>query len=46
MRAKLRRRNDANKAVGILYCCRIAYNSSNPSAKVTLCAEIYGSSSG
>ena len=45
--AQLRRRhnNMANTAVGI-YCCRIAYNSSNPLAKETLCVGIYGSSAG
>ena len=45
MRADLRRRNNDNSAVGI-YCCRIAYNSSDPSAKETLCVGIYGSSAG
>ena len=40
MRAELRRRNNANTPVGI-YCCRIAYNSSDPSVKETLCAGIY-----
>ena len=45
MRADLRRRNDANTPVGI-YCCRIAYNSSDPSVKETLCAGIYGSTAG
>ena len=43
MRADLRRRHMSNTAVGI-YCCRIAYNSSDPSAKETLCVGIYGSS--
>ena len=45
--AQLRRRhnNMANTQVGI-YCCRIAYNSSDPSAKETLCVGIYGSSAG
>ena len=45
MRADLRRRNNAITPVGI-YCCRIAYNSSDPSANNTLCVGIYGSSSG
>ena len=45
MRAGLYRRNNENSAVGI-YCCRIAYNSSDPSAKETLCVGIYGSSAG
>ena len=45
MRADLRRRNNANSPVGI-YCCRIAYNSSDPSAKETLCVGIYGNSAG
>ena len=45
MRADLRRRNNPNTPVGI-YCCRIAYNSSDPSAKETLCVGIYGSSAG
>ena len=47
MTAQLRRRhnNMANTAVGI-YCCRIAYNSSDPSAKEILCVGIYGSSAG
>ena len=39
-RAELRRRYMSNTAVGI-YCCRIAYNSSAPSAKYTLCVGIY-----
>ena len=44
-RAELRRRNNTNTPVGI-YCCRIAYNSSDPSAKETLCVGNYGSSEG
>ena len=36
----LRRRNMVITAVGI-YCCRIAYNSSDPSARETLCVGIY-----
>ena len=45
MRAELRHRHNANTPVGI-YCCRITYNSSDPSAKETLCVGIYGSSAG
>ena len=45
MTADLRRRKDANTPVGI-YCCRISYNSSDPSAKEILCVGIYGSSAG
>ena len=41
MRADLRRRNNAIMPVGV-YCCRIAYNSSDSSAKKTLCIGIYG----
>ena len=42
MRAELRHRHnhDGNTSVGI-YCCEIAYNSSDPSANETLCAGIY-----
>ena len=43
--AYLRRRRNTNTAVGI-YCCRIAYNSSDPSAKETLCVGIYESTAG
>ena len=45
MRAELHRRYNTNTAVGI-YCCIIAYNSSDPSAKETLCVGIYGSTAG
>ena len=45
MTADLRRRNDANTPVGI-YCCRIAYISSDPSAKETLCVGLYEGSTG
>ena len=38
--AILRRRDMVTTAVGI-YCCRIAYNSGDPSAKETLCVGIY-----
>ena len=38
--AVLRRRNMVITAVGI-YCCRIAYNSSDPSTRETLCVGIY-----
>ena len=40
MIAVLRRRDMIITGVGI-YCCRIAYNSSDPSAKETLCVGIY-----
>ena len=43
VRAELRRRHNTNRPVGI-YCCRIAYTSSDSSARETLCAGIYGSS--
>ena len=38
--AVLRRRDMVTTVVGI-YCCRIAYNSSDHSAKETLCVGIY-----
>ena len=40
MLAVLRRRDMVITPVGI-YCCGIAYNSSDPSAKETLCVGIY-----
>ena len=48
MRADLRQNINSNiviKPEGI-YCCRIAYNSSEPSAKETLCVGLYGSGGG
>ena len=48
MRADLRQNIKSNiviKPEGI-YCCRIAYNSSEPSAKETLCVGLYGSDGG
>ena len=43
--AVLRRRDMVTTAVGI-YCCRIAYNSGDPSAKETLCVGIYNQVTG